>query len=112
MQPQDIANRIDTIAKALLRFVKENEIKITEINKQLKGLEEKVEDVKKDVRDFSEANKKLMKDIDNIRDAIKDGFYEIKAKIGSSLYEMKEKKEKKEGIDIISKLKESGYEKE
>lgn len=82
-------DRIDTIAKGLLRLAKDTETRLLLVEKQLKNLNGKVSKMEREVAKMDETNKKIERDVEKLHDLVGSGFYDLKAKMGSEFYSLK-----------------------
>jgi len=104
-----LAEKFDTIAKALRTYIKENSERIDGVDEKMKSLDDRVSRIETTLNRINDYNAKIAKEIEDSSNLVTGGFYDLKSRMGDvelnilssikkfekQIFEKKEKEERK-----------------
>lgn len=104
-----LVEKLDTIAKALRTYIKENSERIDGMDEKMKSLDDRVSRIETTLNRINDYNAKIAKEIEDSSKLVTGGFYDLKSRIADvelnilssmkkfekQIFEKKEKEEKK-----------------
>ena len=77
-----LAEKFDTIAKALRTYIKENSERIDGVDEKMKSLDDRVSRIETTLNRINDYNAKIAKEIEDSSNLVTGGFYDLKSRIG------------------------------
>ena len=76
-----LAEKFDTIAKALRTYIKENSERIDGVDEKMKSLDDRVSRIETTLNRINDYNAKIAKEIEDSSNLVTGGFYDLKSRI-------------------------------